>query len=241
MTPGILSREVFLAKLREVGEHAYHDKHPFHVAMNEGRLSPEALRGWVANRFYYQRNIPIKDAAILSNCPLREVRRDWLHRIIDHDGIAPVPGDGNDISRPSEGGLEAWLRLGDACGVSRDELWQDRQVEPGVRFAVDAYVTFARTQPWPVAVASSLTELFAPDLMSARLSAFEKFYPWIDSAGLDYFRRRITQARRDSDDALKITMEHCHTRELQDAAIAALQFKCDLLWAILDAIQLRYG
>ena len=230
MTQGFLSRDVFLTKLREVGERAYHDKHPFHIAMNEGRLSPEALRGWVANRFYYQRNIPIKDAAILSNCPLREVRRVWIHRIIDHDGV-----------EGTEGGIEAWLRLGEACGVSRDELWQDRQVEPGVRFAVDAYVTFARTQPWPVAVASSLTELFAPDLMSARLAALEKFYSWIDSAGLDYFRRRITQARRDSDDALKITIEHCRTRELQDAAIGALQFKCDLLWAILDAIQLRYG
>lgn len=239
MTQELLPREIFLAKLREVGVRAYHDKHPFHVAMNEGRLLPEALRGWVTNRFYYQRNIPIKDAAILSNCPLREVRRLWLHRIIDHDGVAPLAGDA--VSRQDEGGIEAWLRLAEACGVSRDELWQDRQVEPGVRFAVDAYVTFARTQPWPVAIASSLTELFAPDLMSARLSAFEKFYSWIDSAGLDYFRRRITQARRDSDDALKITMEHCQTRELQDAAIRALQFKCDLLWAILDAIQLRYG
>jgi len=204
--------------------------------MNEGRLSPEALRGWVTNRFYYQRNIPIKDAAILSNCPVRDVRRVWLHRLVDHDGL-----EGSEVSHENEGGIEAWLRLGEACGVSREDLWQDRQVEPGVRFAVDAYVTFARTQPWPVAIASSLTELFAPDLMSARLAAFEKFYGWIDSAGLDYFRRRITQARRDSDDALKITMEHCTTRALQDAAIAALQFKCDLLWAVLDAIQLRYG
>lgn len=227
---------MFLARLREVGERAYHDKHPFHVAMNEGRLSPEALRGWVTNRFYYQRNIPIKDAAILSNCPFREVRRVWIHRITDHDGV-----DGGEVSRQEEGGIEAWLRLGEACGVSRDDLGQDRRVEPGVRFAVDAYVTFARTQPWPVAVASSLTELFAPDLMSARLAAFEKFYGWIDSGGLDYFRRRITQARRDSDDALKITLEHCDTPELQEAAIGALQFKCDLLWAILDAIQLRYG
>ena len=236
MIRDFLPPKIFLAQLREVGARAYHDKHPFHVAMNEGRLSPEALRGWVTNRFYYQRNIPIKDAAILSNCPLREVRRVWIHRITDHDGV-----DGGEASRQEEGGIEAWLRLGEACGVSRDDLLQDRQVEPGVRFAVDAYVTFARTQPWPVAVASSLTELFAPDLMSARLAAFEKFYGWIDSAGLDYFRRRITQARRDSDDALKITLEHCNTRELQEAAIGALQFKCDLLWAILDAIQLRYG
>jgi pyrroloquinoline-quinone synthase len=236
MTQGFLPREIFLAKLREVGARAYHDKHPFHVAMNEGRLSPEALRGWVTNRFYYQRNIPIKDAAILSNCPFREVRRVWIHRIVDHDGVA-----GSEGSRQDEGGIEAWLRLGEACGVSRDDLGQDRHLEPGVRFAVDAYVAFARTQPWPVAVASSLTELFAPDLMSARLAAFEKFYAWIDSTGLDYFRRRITQARRDSDDALQITMEHCDTPELQEAAIGALQFKCDLLWAILDAIQLRYG
>lgn len=236
MNQEVLPRETFLAQLREVGARTYHDKHPFHVAMNEGRLSPEALRGWVTNRFYYQRNIPIKDAAILSNCPLREVRRVWIHRIADHDGV-----DGGDAFHQNEGGIEAWLRLGEACGVSRDDLRQDRRVEPGVRFAVDAYVTFARTKPWPVAIASSLTELFAPDLMSARLAAFGKFYTWIDSAGLDYFRRRITQARRDSDDALKITLEHCATRALQDAAVAALQFKCDLLWAILDAIQLRYG
>lgn len=233
-----LHREEFLARLRDVGARAYHDKHPFHLAMNEGRLKPEALRGWVANRFYYQRNIPIKDAAILSNCPLRDIRRIWIHRIIDHDGTAPAAGSDKEAN---EGGIEAWLRLGEACGLSRDDLWQNRKLEPAVCFAVDAYVTFARTQPWPVAIASSLTELFAPDLMSTRLAAFEKHYGWIDSAGLDYFRRRITQARRDSDEALEITLDHCHTRDLQQAALNALQFKCDLLWAILDAIQLRYG
>ena len=230
MTTELLDRETFIAKLRGVGGRAYHDKHPFHVAMNEGRLSREALRGWVANRFCYQHNIPIKDAAILSNCPLREVRRVWIHRIIDHDG------DGE-----NEGGIEAWLRLGEACGLSRDELLDDRHVQPGVRFAVDAYVNFARMQPWPVAIASSLTELFAPDLMAARLAAFEKFYPWIDPSGLDYFRRRVTQARRDSDEALAITLEHCHTRELQDAAIHALEFKCDVLWSMLDAIHHAYA
>jgi pyrroloquinoline-quinone synthase len=225
MTTELLDNETFVANLREIGGRAYHDKHPFHVAMNEGRLSSEALRGWVANRFYYQRNIPIKDAAIISNCPLREVRRVWLHRIVDHDG--------NELN---EGGIEAWVRLGEACGLSRDELWQDRHLLPGVRFAVDAYVTFARTQPWPVAIASSLTELFAPDLMATRLAAFEKFYKWIDANELDYFRRRVTQARRDSNEALEITLRHCHTRELQDAAVRALQFKCDLLWAVLDSI-----
>ena len=230
MTAGLLNREAFVAKLRAVGGRAYHDKHPFHVAMNEGRISPEALRGWVANRFYYQCNIPIKDAAILSNCPRREVRRAWIHRILDHDGTPE-----------NEGGIEAWLRLGEACGLSRDELMQDRHLKPGTRFAVDAYVNFARTQPWPVAIASSLTELFAPDLMAARLAAFEVHYRWIDPSGLDYFRRRVTQARRDSDEALAITVEHCKTPELQREAERALQFKCEVLWSMLEAIHHAYA
>jgi pyrroloquinoline-quinone synthase len=230
MTTGLWDHETFVAKLREVGGRAYHDKHPFHVAMNEGRLSPEALRGWVANRFYYQRNIPVKDAAILSNCTKREVRRAWIHRVIDHDG-----------SVENEGGIEAWLRLGEACELSHNELVQDRYVQPGVRFAVDAYVNFARTQPWPLAIASSLTELFAPDLMAARLAAFEKFYTWIERAGLDYFRRRVTQGRRDSDEALAITLEYCNTPELQRDAIRAIEFKCDVLWSMLDAIHHAYG
>ena len=230
MTSGLLDRETFVAKLRAVGERTYHDKHPFHVAMNEGRLSPEALRGWVANRFYYQCNIPIKDAVILSNCPSRDVRRAWIHRILDHDGTPE-----------NEGGIEAWLRLGEACGLSRDELIQNRHLKPGTRFAVDAYVNFARTQPWPVAIASSLTELFAPDLMAARLAAFEMHYRWIDSTGLDYFRRRVTQARRDSNEALAITLEHCNTPELQRDAERALEFKCDVLWSMLEAIHHAYA
>ncbi|HEY2798969.1 MAG TPA: pyrroloquinoline-quinone synthase PqqC [Chthoniobacterales bacterium] len=230
MNSGPLDRETFVADLREIGGQTYHDRHPFHVAMNEGRLSPDALRGWVANRFYYQRNIPRKDAAILANCPLREIRRLWLHRITDHDGDSQ-----------NGGGIEAWLRLGEACGVTREALLEGREVQPGVRFAVDAYVNFARQEPWPVAIASSLTELFAPDLMATRLAAFEKYYTWIDASGLDYFRRRVTQARRDSNEALEITIEHCHTRELQEAALDALRFKCDVLWSILDAIHHAYG
>src|SRR6478609_6703118 len=126
MTAELWNRETFVEKLRAIGVRGYHDKHPFHVAMNEGRLSPEALRGWVANRFYYQQNIPIKDAAILSNCPLREVRRIWLHRIIDHDGTASAPNGGKETARLNEGGIEAWLRLGESCGLSRDELWENR-------------------------------------------------------------------------------------------------------------------
>src|SRR6478735_5269825 len=150
MTTGLWDRETFVEKLRAIGVRAYHDKHPFHVAMNEGQLSPDALRGWVANRFYYQRNIPIKDAAILANCPVREVRRAWVHRILDHDGASSgsaesavrsgktdAPGAAH--ASANEGGIEAWLRLGEACGISRDELLDNRHLLPGVRFAVDAY------------------------------------------------------------------------------------------------------
>jgi pyrroloquinoline-quinone synthase len=262
MTTALWDREMFVEKLRTIGARAYHDKHPFHVAMNEGRLSPEALRGWVANRFYYQRNIPIKDAAILANCPVREVRRAWIHRILDHDGPAVASGSsavalakadvpsgeqagaaalGTAHATANEGGIEAWLRLGEGCGLSRDELLDNRHLLPGVRFAVDTYVNFARSQPWPIAVASSLTELFAPDLMTARLAAFEKFYRWIDPRGLDYFRRRVTQARRDSDEALAMTLEYCNTPELQREAKRALEFKCDVLWSMLDAIHHAYG
>jgi pyrroloquinoline-quinone synthase len=230
MSTGLWDHETFVENLRAIGARAYHDKHPFHIAMNEGRLSPEALRGWVTNRFYYQRNIPLKDAAILSNCVVREVRRAWIHRIIDHDGNAET-----------EGGIEAWLRLGESCGLSRAELMDDRNVQPGVRFAVDAYVNFARTRAWSIANASSLTELFAPDLMATRLAAFEKFYSWIDPRGLDYFRRRTSQARRDSDEALEITLEYCNTPELQREAVLALEFKCEVLWAMLDAIHHAHG
>lgn len=219
-------RKKFTANLRKIGALSYHHQHPFHVLMNSGRLDRQAIQIWVANRFYYQANIPIKDAAIISNCPLREVRRLWLHRVIDHDG-----------NEGDEGGIGAWLRLGEACGLSRKALFSHKHVVPGVRFAVDAYVNFARSRPWPVAVASSLTELFAPDLMAKRLEAFKRFYPWVKASGLEYFTRRLVQAPRDSTEALKLTLDHCSTIEMQGAAVAALQFKCDLLWTMLDAIQ----
>jgi pyrroloquinoline-quinone synthase len=235
--------ETFTAKLREAGAGAYHDKHPFHVLMNEGRLSREAVRGWVANRYYYQCNIPRKDAAIIANCPLREVRRAWLHRVVDHDGSPFRQAQGPELveGQNDEGGIEVWLRLGEACGLAREELLDERHVAPGVRFAVDAYVHFARTQPWPIAVASSLTELFAPDLMAARLAAFERHYTWVEPSGFDYFRRRLTQARRDSQEGLALSISHCTTREMQEAAVRAMAFKCDVLWAMLDAIDAKYG
>jgi pyrroloquinoline-quinone synthase len=220
----------FVAELRAVGARAYHDKHPFHRAMNAGELSRAQLRGWVANRFHYQRSIPVKDAAILSNCPLPEVRRLWMHRLTDHDGAAA-----------GQGGIEAWLRLGEAVGLSREEMLDERHVTPGVRFAVDAYVALARGEPWPVAIAASLTELFAPDLMAERLRAFEQHYPWVPASGLEYFRSRLTQARVDADQGLRLTLAHCTTPALQRRAVAALDSKCDILWAMLDAIMTAYG
>src|SRR5581483_5017075 len=180
---------------------------------------------WVINRFYYQKSIPLKDAAILSNCPEVEVRREWIQRIIDHDGT----GEGT-------GGIDSWLRLGEALGVSRRELESERGVLPGVRYAVDAYVNFARQKPWIEAVASSLTELFGPGAIRVRLEALERHYPWIDPAGLEYFRARLHQAPRDAQYALDVVVERCVTREQQERAIDALVFKCDLLWAQLEAI-----
>jgi pyrroloquinoline-quinone synthase len=228
MTATLADTDQFVAALRAQSRR-YHSLHPFHRRMNEGALSPEQVRGWVANRFHYQANIPRKDAAILSNCPYPEVRRRWIGRIVDHDGTGP-----------GEGGIEAWLRLGEAVGLSRAEVADERHVVPGVRFAVDAYVTFARTRPWVEAVASSLTELFAPDLMAERLAAFERHYDWIDPAGLAYFRARLTQAPRDSEHALEVVTEHCRTPAEQAAAVAALAFKNDVLWSMLDAIDQAY-
>lgn len=221
------SREEFIARLRSVGEGRYHHLHPFHVRMNRGELSPDEIRRWVANRYYYQKTIPQKDAAILSNCPVREVRRLWLHRITDHDGLA----DG-------QGGIEAWLRLAEACGLTRDAVLEETHVLPGVRFAVDAYLTLVRTKPWPVAVASSLTELFAPDLMKERIAAFERHYSWVSAWGLEYFRTRVPRARIDSDEGLELTLTWCSTREMQEEAVRALSTKCDILWSMLDAIAL---
>ncbi len=220
--------ETFISALRAQAQR-YHSHHPFHVMMNEGRLSRRQIQGWVANRFYYQKNIPIKDAAILANCPEIEVRRRWIRRILDQDGAAE-----------GEGGIEAWLRLGEAVGLTREELWDERHVVPGVRFAVDAYVTFARTRPWVEAVAASLTELFAPDLMAERLAAFERFYTWIDPVGLAYFRARLAQAPRDAEHALELVTQHCRTADEQARAVAALSFKCDVLWSMLDAIDRAY-
>jgi pyrroloquinoline-quinone synthase len=204
----------------------YHDLHPFHVRMDAGQLTREELQRWVANRFYYQVCIPLKDAAIVSNCPETAVRREWIQRIIDHDGTAA-----------GTGGIESWLRLGEALAVPRDELVSERRVLPAVRYAVDAYVNFARQKPWVEAVASSLTELFGPGAIRTRLAALEAHYPWIDPAGLQYFRDRLMQAPRDAEYALGVVVARCVTREQQERAVAALTFKTEVLWAQLEAIE----
>lgn len=218
----------FEAALRGMGRF-YHIHHPFHIAMNEGGLPPEAVRGWVANRFYYQIQIPRKDAAILANCPEREIRRAWIQRILDHDGHT---GD--------EGGIEAWLRLGEAVGLTREEILDLRHVLPGVRFAVDAYLRFAQTAPWQEAIASSLTELFAPTIHQKRLENWPALYPWIDAEGYGYFRKRLSEARRDVEHGLAFTLGHFVTRGQQDRALAVLQMKLEILWSMLDAMWTAY-
>jgi pyrroloquinoline-quinone synthase len=222
------SEAEFTEQLRSKGAQ-YHIHHPFQVLMNEGRLDQTQIQGWVANRYYYQISIPIKDAAILANCPDREVRRKWIQRIIDHDG-----------THGEEGGIEAWIRLGEAVGLPRDEIVSQTRVLPGVRFAVDAYVNFARQRPWQEAVCASLTELFAPTIHRARLDTWPTHYPWIKPDGLEYFRSRLTQAPRDVEHGLRVTLDHFRTREQQERALAILQFKLDLLWAMLDAMQMAY-
>ncbi|MGO9514915.1 MAG: pyrroloquinoline-quinone synthase PqqC [Steroidobacteraceae bacterium] len=219
----------FEAQLRSRGS-AYHIHHPFNVMLNSGAASPEQIRGWVANRFYYQINIPIKDAAILANCPDRAVRRSWVQRILDHDGYGDDPG-----------GIESWLRLAAAVGLARESVESLSQVLPGVRFAVDAYVNFARRAPWQEAVCSSLTELFAPEIHKQRLANWPDHYPWIDRAGLRYFQSRVSLARRDVEFGLAFTLEHFNTRALQERALEILQFKLDVLWQMNDAMALRYG
>jgi pyrroloquinoline-quinone synthase len=232
MTPA-WDRVEFEARLRERGK-AYHIHHPFNVMLNTGKATKEQVRGWVANRFLYQQAIPVKDAAILANCPDREVRRGWIQRILDHDGFEL--GGVKDA-----GGIEAWLRLAEAVGLTREEVMDERHAIPALRFAVDAYVNFARRAPWQEAVCSSLTELFAPEIHKQRLATWPEHYPWIESAGLQYFRNRVSQARRDVEQGLEVTLSHFNTHALQQRALDVLQFKLDILWAMNDAMAQRYG
>lgn len=223
-----LSPQQFEQALRAKGDY-YHIHHPYHIAMHQGRATREQIQGWVANRFYYQTNIPLKDAAILANCPDPDVRRKWIQRILDHDG-----------TQGHDGGIEAWLQLGSAVGLDREALLSEKHVLPGVRFAVDAYVNFARRANWQEAACSSLTELFAPQIHQSRLDSWPQHYPWIQEEGYFYFRTRLGQARRDVEHGLALALEFCDTAEKQNRMLEILQFKLDILWSMLDAMTMAY-
>ncbi|MCT9078914.1 pyrroloquinoline-quinone synthase PqqC [Streptomyces fulvoviolaceus] len=216
----------FEERLRAVPEQRYHHLHPFNMRMHEGTLSPPEVRRWITNRFHYQQHIPVKDALIAAKLGSPDLRRMWLRRIEDHDGRE---GD--------EGGIERWLRLGEAAGLDRADLLSGRGVLPGVRLAVEGYVNFCRLRPRLEAVAASLTELSAPDLMRRRVDAFEQHYSWVDRDGLAYFRARVQQGRKDSGEAMTLVLQWARSRAEQERAVAALEFKCDVLWSLLDAVE----
>jgi pyrroloquinoline-quinone synthase len=224
-TAPLLGREELIERFRQEGSSRYHDHHSFHVRMHEGKLSREELQAWVRNRFYYQTRIPIKDAIILSKSEDPAFRRAWIRRIHDHDG-----------ERDGEGGLALWLRLAEGVGLPVDEVRNLTGVLPGVRFACDAYVQLVRERSLVEAVASSLTEFFAPDLMTKRVLAWEAHYPWVDRSTIEYFRSRVPRAKRDSAEAIEFVVAHATTRKLQEACVAALIRKTEILWHLLDCV-----
>jgi pyrroloquinoline-quinone synthase len=225
----LLPREEFIEWLRREGEARYHDHHRYHVLMHDGKLTRLQLQQWVLNRYYYQTRIPIKDAIILSKSEDPVFRRAWIRRIHDHDG-----------QQEGEGGLALWLRLAEGVGLDREEVASCRSVLPGVRFACDGYVDLVRQRSLVEAVASSLTEFFAPDLMSRRIQAWERHYPWVSPEMLAYFRSRVPRARQDSLEAIDFVVRHATTRELQERCVAALIRKTEILWHLLDCTYAAY-
>jgi pyrroloquinoline-quinone synthase len=224
----LLPESAFVARFHAIGEERYHHKHPFHLLMHEGKLSRGQLQAWALNRYAYQSRIPIKDAAILGRSDDPAFRRAWGKRILDHDGDGTKPG-----------GIEKWLRLVQATGLSPAQAIQSKGILPATNYAVDAYVHFVRSRTLLEAVASSLTELFSGKLIVLRMDRLRQHYPWL-AGGLDYFQARITQAPEDADFALRWVVSHARTREEQELALAALCAKCDILWAMLDALYLAY-
>lgn len=224
--PPALSREAFVGWLRREGGRRYHHEHPFHLRMHEGLLTRHQLRQWVLNRYYYQTRIPVKDALILAKSEDPAFRRAWMRRIREHDGESE-----------EDGGLFRWRMLARAAGIDEEELRSFRSVLPGVRMACDAYVALVREAGLVEAVASSLTELFAPDLMARRLAAWERHYPWVTPEGLAYFRSRLTQAPRDAEEALAFVLAQATTYDRQARCVAALIRKTEILWHLLDCLQ----
>ncbi len=215
--------------LREIGAERYHIHHPFHRLLHDGKLNKGQVQAWALNRYYYQAMIPIKDATLLARLPDVEDRREWRRRVIDHDG------DANSI-----GGVGRWLKLAEGVGLDRDYVKSTAGILPGTRFAVEAYVNFVRDRSLVEAVASSLTELFSPVIIAERVSGMLKHYDFITQDTLAYFTPRLTQAPQDSDWALAYVKRHADTAEKQEAALAALRFKCDVLWSQLDALHYAY-
>jgi pyrroloquinoline-quinone synthase len=224
-----LTRDEFAAALRGLAPR-YWDRHPFHRRLHAGGCTPGEIRSWVANRWYYQTILARKNAAIIANCPLPEVRRRWLERVTFHDG-----------ARDGEGGTADWLALADAVELERAALLDERHVTRGTRFAVDGYLHFCQTRPWIQAAAAALTELFSPELMAARVAAWREHYDWIKPEGYAYFQNRIPVVRGDATYTLDLVLTHCRTADEQQAAIEALTFKCDVLGAILDAVDHQGG
>lgn len=223
-----LGKDEFVACFRAIGKERYHHQHPFHLLMHEGKLTRGQLQAWALNRYAYQARIPIKDASILARSEDPVFRLAWRKRILDHDGDGMRPG-----------GIEKWLKLVEATGLSQDQAIRGDGILPATRYAVDAYVDFVRSRSHLEAVASSLTELFSKDLITLRVDRLREHYPWL-SSGLDYFQGRMTQAPEDATFALNWVMEHARTREEQELALSALRAKCDILWAMLDALYFAY-
>jgi coenzyme PQQ biosynthesis protein C len=224
-----LTPDEFEAALRQIGAERYHNLHRFHRRLHSGECSYEEVQAWALNRYYYQAMIPIKDATVLTRMRDPEDRRQWRKRIEDHDGL-----------RDGDGGIERWLKLTDSLGFSRDYVMSTQGILPGTRFAVEAYVEFCRDRSLLEAVASSLTELFSPNIISERLAGMLAHYDFVSKETLAYFSARPVQAKRDSDFALDFVKTHARTGEEQDAVMRALEFKCDVLWAQLDALWSAY-
>jgi pyrroloquinoline-quinone synthase len=226
----LMSPDHLEAAIRAVGAERYHDKHPFHRLLHGGKLDKGQVQAWALNRFCYQSAVPRKDAALMSRAHDRDLRREWIHRMLDHDG-----------SGGEEGGIERWLVLTDALGLDRAYVVSMQGALPATRFAVEAYVTFVRERTLLEAVASSLTELFAPSIHRERISGMLEGYDFIDQRAMQYFRRRLDQANRDADFALAYVKDHATTPEQQAAAVDAVRFKCNVLWAQLDALHHAYA
>lgn len=216
--------------LREVGAARYHNRHPFHHQMTSGALTKGQMQAWALNRYSYQSVIPRKDAAIIMRSDDPEFRAEWRKRIEDHDG-----SDG------WNGGIARWLKLATGLGLDADMVKSEKLVLPATRFAVGAYLSYCTNRTMLEAVASSLTELFSPVIITERVPAMLAKYDYVTKDILAYFDKRPALASRDSDFALAYVMKHADTPEKQQAVVDSLVFKCDVLWAMLDALAYAYG